>query len=124
MKRIVIFLILLSMVLHCATRLGLMTWLYQNRQAIAYNLRLVNEPHITECSHDATLDRLVEINTDTDSSDELPAKMFQVREINLFCEFNLTNTYPQYAFLRETQLPNIVERNYPSPDLGIFHPPV
>jgi hypothetical protein len=123
MKRAVIFLILFSMVLHCSVRLGLATWIYQNRLAIAYSFGFLEERPITMCGHEHDLDRSVEIKVSHDESDKLPVSTFQVREINLFLEIDFSQHTPQYSLLRENQLPSIVEKDYPSPELPVFHPP-
>ena len=123
MKRAVVFLILLSMVLHCGIRLGLVTWLYQNRQSIAYTFGFIEERQITMCSHEDDLDRAVEIKVSQDESDKIPVSVFQAREINLFLETDFIHSNPQYSLLRENQLPWVIESNYPIPQIHIFHPP-
>ncbi len=40
------------MVLHCASRTGLLTYIYQQRLQIAYSLGLINEIPIAVCSSD------------------------------------------------------------------------
>lgn len=111
------------MMLHCSIRLGFFTWVYQNRLEIAFTLGLSDVKPITMCGHEYDVDRAIKIEVSHDDHDKLPANPFQVREINLFLELNLTDHTPQYALLGETQLPTVVEHDYASPDLGIFHPP-
>jgi hypothetical protein len=123
MKRAAVLLILFSMMLHCSLRLGLGTWLYQNRHAIAYAFGFIEERPITVCSHEHDLDRKVEINVSHDEGDKIPVSTLQVREINLFLESGSIQNRPQYALLQEIQLPRVVERTYPIPEPVIFHPP-
>ncbi len=111
------------MVLHCSVRLGFMTWVYQNRQSIAYTFGFIKERPITMCSHQDDLDRAVEINVSHDDGDKIPVSAFHAREINLFLEVNHIYYCPQYSLLGETQLPWVVERNYPIPEIVVFHPP-
>jgi hypothetical protein len=123
MKRVVVFLILLSMMLHCSIRLGFVTWLYQNRQSIAYTFGFIEERPITMCSHEHDLDRAVEIKVSHDEGDKIPVSVFHAREINLFLESDFIPGNPQYSLLRENRLPWVIESNYPSPEIYIFHPP-
>ncbi len=123
MKRLLIYVILASMILHCSVRLGFVTWLYQNRQEIAYSFGFIEERVITMCSHEHDLDRAVEINIDHDGSDKLPVSTFQTREINLFFEIGTSKSNPQYALLWMNQLPTVIEKHYPLPEIVIFHPP-
>lgn|GEM_PF-831479 len=51
-RRTVILIILASMVLHCASRTGLLTYLYQQRLQIAYSLGFIDEIPIAVCSSD------------------------------------------------------------------------
>ena len=48
----IIFVILCSMQLHCASRIGFLSYLYTQRQEIAYSLGLISEIPIAMCSSD------------------------------------------------------------------------
>ena len=111
------------MALHCCVRLGVATWLYQNRQEIAYALGMVDEPPMTICSHAHDLDRALTFTVSTGDQDEAPASIFQASEINLFLQFALVEQSPRYTLLRESPLSGHLISKYPSPALRIFHPP-
>lgn len=124
MKRAGVFLILFSMILHCGIRLGFGTWIYQNRQSLAFSVGLVEEAPITMCSHEHDADRAVKIEVSEDTQDkQLPSHTFQVREINLFFEHNIAQCNPEMILLREHQLPAFLEKDYPPPVFPIVHPP-
>lgn len=123
MKRVVVFLVLFSMVLHCSVRLGLATWLYQNRQEIAYAFGLIEEPPITMCSHEDDLDRAITIEVSADDQSKAPRNSFQASEINLFLSYTFLTNTPQFTFLRENGLLQLEVGKYSSPDPDIFHPP-
>lgn len=70
------------MVLHASSRLGTITYLYQNKDLIAYALGLVSERPITECSSEFYFaDRLTVAD---ESSEEQPNALPLAREIHLF----------------------------------------
>lgn len=124
MKRAVVFVILTSMILHCSVRLGFVTWLYQNRQDIAYAFGFGDEPPITMCSHADDLDRAVKIEVAQDNHDKrMPVSAFQTREINLFFVSHILSNSHELALLREQPVPYVVDKDYPEPLLTVFHPP-
>jgi len=47
-----VLIILCSMMLHCASRIGFVSYLYQQRQEISYSLGLITEIPIALCSSD------------------------------------------------------------------------
>ena len=124
MKRTISIIILLSMVLHCASRLGFISYLYSNRHDIAYSVGLIAEIPIAICSSDSALPDaplIIEYPQDADTS--VPVHFGQAKEIVLFLDTHQTNSV---GSLRHT----IVEHNttkgqhfYASPHFSIFHPP-
>lgn len=124
MKRAVVFLILLSMMLHCSIRLGFFTWIYQNRLEIAFTLGLSDEKPITMCGHEYDVDRAVKIEVSQDNHDKLPINPFQVREINLF--LSMTETIPgRSGELLLSVISNCTYQfsEYPDPGHSFFQPP-
>lgn len=123
MKRAVAILILLTMVLHCSSRLGFISYLYNQRHAIAFTVGLFDEIPIAICGDEYFADRaplIIQDLNDTDS--QLPVQSSQAREINLFIQGS------SYCLTADPGL-DIVHNNRPapsfylSPDLAVFHPP-
>jgi hypothetical protein len=83
-KRLLVFAILISMILHCVCRLGLLNHAYKKRHEIAHTLGLIAEMPIAMCSsdHDFGGKLIVEMDEDEGS---IPADTTQAREINLYC---------------------------------------
>lgn len=51
-RKIFVLVVLCSMMLHCASRMGFLSYLYQQRHEIAYALGLISEVPIAMCSSD------------------------------------------------------------------------
>jgi hypothetical protein len=123
-KRLLVYLILTSMILHCAGRLGLLDSLYQQRHRIAYNLGLIAEIPIAICSGDYDYDfddKLKFQSGDTDET-EIPIS-YQLRDITLFLvndDLNL-NCEP---YILSTAI-NVLHKVNPylSPTRAFFQPP-
>lgn len=52
MKKLISLIIITSMVLHCAGRLGFLNYLFEQRNEIALTLGIIDNIPITECSHE------------------------------------------------------------------------
>lgn len=122
MKQAVVYLILFSLTLHCAERLGLLSFLYEQRHEIAFTVGLIEEVPISMCNSDYDFEKGLKIDTpDTDHS--LPPTIV-AREITLF--WSETN---KDAFNHERLLLSIVANcayttpDYPDPEIPIFQPP-
>ena len=108
------------MTIHCAGRLGVLTWLYEQRHVIAFELGLIKEKPIAECGSAYLQDGLVIVQQD--NSHASPSPVFSAREIVLFFanqEVDIVRSFliiePQY---------NRITSFYPLPPTpGIFHPP-
>jgi len=122
MRKIIGLVILVSMTLHCAGRLGFLSYLYQERNSIAFSLGLVEEKPIAVCSHEYDFNEDIQIQDD--QSESLPVHFPQAQEINLFLS-NLTfdlspNDYP---LLQEVQFHPCDRAFYSTPLSEIFQPP-
>src|SRR6188768_2953536 len=92
MRRTLALLILFSMVLHCASRLGVLSYLYENRNHIANTIGLISEVPIAMCSSDYDFNEGLHIQT-ADAHPSAPASFLTAHEITLFSQayisFNL-----------------------------------
>lgn len=123
MRRAIALLILVSMTLHCASRLGLLSYLYQNRQEVALTFGLIKEIPIAVCSSDYEGDKTLVITTPDDSDKSLPTAISQAQEINLYFERTIVNHAPQFTWLVADRLSSLTESPYTPPLQDIFHPP-
>lgn len=89
MRKVVIFVILGSMILHCASRVGLLSYLYQNRNEIAFVLGLTDEIPIAMCNSSYDFDKGLTIQSA--DHDETSQRTFPVAfEIKLFFDSDRT----------------------------------
>lgn len=115
--------VLFSMVLHSASRVGFLSYLYQQRHQIAYSLGFIEEVPVTVCSSDYDFNQDLIIDSADESDSTLPVAMLMANEIHLFFINHTVDMHPQLSFLRENTIPRVVERIYLPPTLSIFHPP-
>jgi hypothetical protein len=105
MKRIVSLIILVSMMLHCASRLGVISYLYQQRHQIAYQVGLIAEIPIALCDSDHDFSGELKIQHH-DNDEKLPATFTQAPEIQLFFqEVNFEFNLPGHPELPSTGKP-------------------
>ncbi|MEO7992396.1 MAG: hypothetical protein ABI663_22790 [Chryseolinea sp.] len=121
-KRSVVYLILVSMVLHCAGRLGLLNHLYQKRHDIAYSIGVISEIPIAICSSDYSHTKTIVLVDHKDES-SIPVRLVQAQEIILY--FNINSfEIKSSASLIVPHHQIILKDQYLPPLLsGIFHPP-
>jgi hypothetical protein len=81
-KKPIVYIILLSMTLHCGCRLGFLDLLYQKRHQIAFTIGLIGEVPMTMCNSDYDFDRGIKIES-TDSEGRMPISTI-AHEIDLF----------------------------------------
>jgi hypothetical protein len=110
------------MVLHCAGRLGVLSYIYRSKAEIGHWLGMIKERPITVCDSHYFFDRDLKISTDTE--DEQPLTVTQAQEIILY--FNAVKPItiqPSVVLIPSTneihctlniQLPHLAD---------IFHPP-
>jgi len=122
LKRLFVCLILTSMMLHCAGRLGILDGLYQQRHRVAYNLGLIAEIPIAICSGDYDFDD--KLNFQSDDKDETRAPIsYQSRDITLFLvNDDLNLNYESYILSTGVNVQH-KENPYLSPTRAIFQPP-
>jgi hypothetical protein len=122
MKRMLVAVILLSMMLHCASRLGFVSFLYKYRQEIAYNIGLITEIPIALCNGDYDFNKGLSIQTH-DTDEEIPG-FPQAQEIKLFVKDKEIKTFHSYPLaLAAPDRAHDVLLRYASPARSIFHPP-
>ena len=119
-KRILSLLILISMVLHCSSRLGIISYLYSNRHTLANTLGITQEKHIATCDSNYFADHDLAIDTD---HDDLPVTIVQADEINLFCvSMPAFNVHASFSFLNKDATPYLA-KHYVPVCLDVLHPP-
>jgi hypothetical protein len=123
LKRGIIAIVLFSMVLHSASRVGFLSYLYQQRHQIAYSLGFIEEVPVAVCNSEYDFNQGLAIESADDSESNLPAAMLLANEIHLFFIKHTVDIHPQLSFLRENTIPGVVEKIYLPPTLSIFHPP-
>ncbi|MEJ0030283.1 MAG: hypothetical protein WDO15_07910 [Bacteroidota bacterium] len=109
------------MTLHCAGRLGILSWIYEQRQVIAFELGLIDEKPIAECGSAYLDDGLVIIQQD-DNSSARPSAFFSAKEINLFFDLEIVSIDRGF-FIIEPQYSEVADLYTLPPQSGIFHPP-
>ena len=122
MKRILVALILFSMVLHSASRLGVLSYLYQQRREIAYAVGIIAEIPIAMCSSDYDLNSGLSIVSADKSDLSTPPALIEAKEIQLFFSRHLSFNNPNRSESKINEV-FLIEAKYSSPPLSIFHPP-
>lgn len=124
LKRLVISVILFTMVLHSASRLGVLSYLYEQRWEIAYALGLLSEQPIAECSHDYDFGSGLKIVAADDHQGTLPPAVLQAKEITLFIDDTFSSGAPVERLVTDTTHGRLfIQTAYATPSLSIFHPP-
>ena len=109
------------MVLHCASRLGLLSTLYTHRQEIAYRFGLINELPIASCTSDYDFNKGLSIQSHDD--DAGVALFLTASEIKLFA-IDIHQHMGRNPFVLTAQHHSAaVSLQYTSPMLSVFHPP-
>lgn len=121
-KKGMVMLILTCMMLHCASRVGFLSYLYQQRHEIALALGLIAEVPIAMCSSDYDFND--DLSVHVSDNDEAARHTLPVAfEINLFC---IAVAMPDLAAKEAGNTPG-TSRYWSSPLAGclrsIFHPP-
>lgn len=112
------------MVLHCASRLGVISYLHSKRHDIAFSVGLIQEVPIAMCNADHfTKTAPLLINDHDDSDKSLPSQLFQAREITLFFETDLNKISKTLTGILLEHNAERPSPDYTSPDISIFHPP-
>lgn len=124
MRRIISLVILCSMMLHCASRLGILSYLYQERHSIAHAMGFIKEIPIALCSSDYDFNKGLSIQ-DSDNSQSFPVTIAHAQEIILFApDTRPANTNHSHYYLAETiRPPFYLATVLASPHVKIFQPP-
>jgi hypothetical protein len=113
-------LVLVSMVLHCAGRLGVLSLIYQNRHDLATAVGLVSEKPITTCKSDYFQLKGINLTQDENHDD---APVIVALEITLFYQSLADFSYsiPASKSLdANTNYAPVYQHNFL---LDVFHPP-
>jgi hypothetical protein len=121
-RKLTVYIILVSMVLHSACRLGILDQIYQKRNEIAYAIGLVKEIPIAVCSSDYAYRKSLKVATQDDPH-SVPSAIFKAEAINLFFMASYELTDPKKTALYDiisgyhTDLYNLTSVR------SVFHPP-
>lgn len=121
-KRLFVYLILTSMIFHCAGRLGILDSLYQQRHRIAYNLGLIAEIPIAICSGDYDFDSKLRFQSDDNNEASTPIH-YQLKEITLFFIVRDFQVAKELEIVTRLFNSEYTFNLYKSPDRTIFQPP-
>jgi hypothetical protein len=110
------------MMLHCASRLGVLSYLYKHRHSVAQTIGLITEVPIALCNGDYDFNQELTLQQH-DGEESFPVTSLQAREILLFLHETDLNVKPELSILRETTCCLSFEKKYFPPGLSIFHPP-
>ena len=117
-------LILGSMVLHCAGRLGLLSHLYENRHRIAYTIGLITEVPIAMCSSDYDFDAgLTILENDSAEQPHQQHLFVQAQEIILFMPPAATQPSVSEIPIAMKAVTPYSGQPYHTANADIFHPP-
>lgn len=123
-KRVTIVVLLIGMVLHSASRLGVLSYLYQHRHDIAHSLGLIEEIPIASCTDDYHLNQGLKIVTAEQADSTLPPATWLAQEIQLFFHGGADIRFGNPTItLGNAYTIRPAESWYNSPILSIFHPP-
>ena len=124
MKRAVSIIILVSMVLHCASRLGVISYLYSKRHDIAYSVGLIAEIPIAMCNSEYFPKQApLVIKTPETTDESRPIQFFQAHEILLFVEVRSDAFRSEPFQIKTDHNTAFLQSRYTPPALSIFHPP-
>ncbi|MBX2897066.1 MAG: hypothetical protein KF763_16590 [Cyclobacteriaceae bacterium] len=121
-KRLTIAIILFSMVLHSASRLGVLSYVVANKASIAYSLGLLNEPPITSCSQDFYFADRFTISAVAEEKNV--ARLPVAIEIQLFFVETLTIKENTHTELKITPTPVQVFPFCDGVKNSVFRPPI
>ena len=122
MRRTLSLIILLSMVLHCASRLGVLSYLYENRNEIANTMGLISEVPIAMCSSDYDFNQGLHIQHN-DNHPSAPASFLTAHEITLFSQAYISYNLPEKSNRSGQEKIPYTIGDYQHPALEIFQPP-
>jgi len=110
------------MALHCAGRLGVLSYLYQNKNQIAHSLGFISELPIALCSSDYDFDSGYVFQSTDDSAATAPL-LLQVSELHLFLTAKFSFQSADRLLLSVFQFYSESEKLLTRPPQSIFQPP-
>jgi len=111
------------MVLHCATRTGFLSYLYQQRHQIAHSIGIIAEIPIAMCNSNYNFNKGLQLDAHDDEMSDIPATLIQAQEIILFSQTALFNFEPYKEIIIKDYIAFNLQKEYTSPALPVFHPP-
>ncbi len=112
------------MILHCASRLGVISYLYNNRHDIAYRIGLRAEMPIAMCSGEYISIRASLVIMDANTTDkQMPVQFTHAKEIILFVQALYKSSPEKFNESECSHNTMLFEVAYTPPLLTIFHPP-
>ena len=121
-KRLLVYSILLSMALHCASRLGFIDHLYNNRNEIAFTIGLIAEIPIAMCNSDYDFGKKIGIKT-SENSHTFPATVTKASHINLFIVQKYSHSHSLTLFLYKLSPITFIDLYKSALVKSVFHPP-
>lgn len=122
MRKAFSFVIILSMTLHCASRLGVLSYLHENRYTIGYSLGMISEIPIALCNNEIDVHKSFYIGQH-DLQDKIPAGFPRALEITLFEELLQPLSFKQHTIITNAANTAYTVPDYRSPSLEFFQPP-
>lgn len=108
--------------LHSAGRLGFLSYLYEQRHAIAFAAGFIDSIPIAICSSNYDFNDTLEFKSGP-HEEEVPATLFQGNEINLFIQHPYYPVSNLTELSRRQKFPDHTNRPYPEQAFAVFHPP-
>lgn len=109
------------MMLHSASRLGVLSYVYQQRHVIAEAIGLIAEVPIAMCDSSYHLSNELQVVAHDSDTESVPPSIL-AHEIQLFFTDVLSLASPDRLLL-PSQSTALIETAYSSPPLPIQHPP-
>ncbi|MFM7859348.1 MAG: hypothetical protein ACKO96_47350 [Flammeovirgaceae bacterium] len=120
-RRVISILILASMIIHCASRLGWMDYIYANRHSIAYTLGISAERVITSCGFSYHQDHSFAFRQAADDTSH--PELVKAQEIHLFLVLKLEPSLQPTRLIINQPLQAYFFEEYNLYFSDIFHPP-
>jgi len=121
-KKFLSIVIIISMVLHCSSRLGVISFLYKSRYDIAASIGIIKEKPIASCDSHYFAEKDIKIVDN--SKAEAPANLIQAQEINLAEPSLVFFTFEiPFQHLNKMSAPVQIGSTI-SYSTNIFHPPL
>jgi hypothetical protein len=112
------------MVLHCASRLGILSWLYSKRHDIAYHIGLIAELPIAMCNGEYFAKQSPLLIKSSGSSDtSMPVQFAQATEILLFIHSSNKTDLQAVSKTKTDHNTAFLAIHYRQPVIDVFHPP-